>query len=269
MHSRQIARGFTLIELLVVIAIISILAAMLFPALNRARESAKDLACINNQKQFGIAFGIYTSEYDGYYIPYHQEKIGIKNGEHGKYKWNWGYEFARSKLVSPDLFRCPHAIKYINESTNPNQAKYVTGEQACYAPGFRDVSSRYLYTTYGYSIWIIGGSYRVRPNPWPTHQDQIDNMEVPARESMIKRGSSKLLMADAWNNAINLNRLPSGAWASGIKPSRVSSSVIHDRHKGGAGANILFVDKHVECVDNAFETYHTDLPEIHHAFTRD
>ncbi len=78
LQNRLRPRGFTLIELLVVIAIIAILAAILFPVFAQAREKARAATCQSNLKQLGLAFHMYTADYDEVYPPVYQWKTRLQ-----------------------------------------------------------------------------------------------------------------------------------------------------------------------------------------------
>ena len=84
---REKRNGFTLIELLVVIAIIAILASMLMPALQKARESGKASFCQNNLKNVGLAGAVYTDAHNGWIVPGTMPPFGYNNSPDRKGVW--------------------------------------------------------------------------------------------------------------------------------------------------------------------------------------
>jgi len=122
---QQEPRGFTLIELLVVIAIIAILAALLFPALSRAKEKSKQISCLNNLRQMGVSIFMYAHDnldrlpppefdpdripdsepWQGYLLYWDPGKMGQPARPQAAV--NLGRLYVGSYLRAPLIFYCP------------------------------------------------------------------------------------------------------------------------------------------------------------------
>ena len=109
---RRNVLGFTLIELLVVIAIIAILAAILFPVFAQARQKARQIQCLSNQRQIGLAIRMYGQDFDEAYPPTEAGGVGWTIPRSG---WNPAADFLIKPYVkSPGILACPadHAATF-------------------------------------------------------------------------------------------------------------------------------------------------------------
>ena len=131
---------FTLIELLVVIAIIAILAAMLMPALQQARERGRTASCISNMKQLGLAVQMYQRDFDDWSMPF--DFLGKST--------TWGSGLLRYKYTSHKALDCP---TYSGGAPVPALSLDSAKEWTVSA-----------YSPYGYNYrWLGGGQHEQLP----------------------------------------------------------------------------------------------------------
>ncbi|MBO5821459.1 MAG: DUF1559 domain-containing protein [Lentisphaeria bacterium] len=176
-------KPFTLIELLVVIAIIAILAAILLPALQSARERGRGASCINNLKQLGAAFQSYSSDYDGW-AP---SPFNRKTGASAFSPYMWTNALAWNNYIPAsfcDLGRVTDLSK-VDE-----KHRKETGLLACPSTDMNNISTQgwnagsagYSNGDYGVNLVIDGG--------WLNSGFCMKTAKNPSRIAMIMDGNN-------------------------------------------------------------------------------
>lgn len=241
--------GFTLIELLVVIAIIAILAAILFPVFAQAREKARQTTCVSNLKQIGVAFMMYTQDYD--------ETYPVWTGMCPDPNLRWALRYMFPGLVDP----------YIR-----NGANVQTGElKDVWACPSAKAGLAAISNTYAYNFWTFGGfsTCMCLPNQAACTRDPSQYAEfasaaynTPAPMASLKFPAETIMLSDG----AQLSRPPQfaiafngdiyfvGVWGAHQRGSGNVQTTANPPNQNpfiktlitGRLTNVLFADGHVK-----------------------
>lgn len=164
--------GFTLIELLVVIAIIAILAAMLLPTLAAAKEKGKQIACLNNLKQFGMAQKIYSGDYNDQF-PHRGVDAQNPNRWPGQMYDSYGHNIR--------MLLCPDDITSTTLQTDTNNYPADAAPRSYLMNGFNDYYSE---------------SMGIAPADWSQLEPAIVASGSTLKEELIVHPSDMIILGE-------------------------------------------------------------------------
>jgi prepilin-type N-terminal cleavage/methylation domain-containing protein len=242
----QPAAGFTLIELLVVIAIIAILAAMLLPALSKAKQRAKQISCTNNMKQIGTAGVMYIGDYNQY-----PGCLSTPAGGSPKYYYVWPTRLYNLMGGNRKSFYCPAAQPWTAWDTNLNVNSAGVGTLGgtglkVYDPYAITESS---FFALGYNDWGIhfqnGGESVTDPQLGLGGDVDGGLTQGPVKDTKVVKPTEMIWICDVPSVAQNITpNFNANTEPADVKTVSGHSACPANRHN--YRTDVLFCDAHVE-----------------------